>query len=145
MIHNAPYNRSLQLSEQFTVYKIIAFKCSTKVQTYTDLHSCTCLNLRKSGCQHQNERKYNLSDHGTAFVARSTNLSSWVLNHNKFYSKTRKKKCERQLFSQKRLFDERGQRRMSRVVGVDRKDTLTQITTLYSRGEQNGIYFVVDK
>lgn len=34
------------------------------------------------------------------------------------------------------VVDERGRRRMARPGGVDRKATVTQMTTLYNRGEQ---------
>lgn len=34
------------------------------------------------------------------------------------------------------ITDERGQRRLARLVGADREATLTQMTTLYSCGEQ---------
>ena len=46
---------------------------------------------------------------------------------------------ERQLCGRKCLVDVRGQRRMGRVVGDDRKATVTQITTRYNQGMQNTI------
>ncbi len=46
---------------------------------------------------------------------------------------------EQQLCRLKRLVDDRGQRRMGRLVRDDRKATVTQITTRYNQGMQNTI------
>ena len=46
---------------------------------------------------------------------------------------------EQQLCGRKCLVDVRGRRRMGRVVGDDRKATVTQITTRYNQGMQNTI------
>ncbi len=61
---------------------------------------------------------------------------SWVYRE---WSKKEKISSERQLCRRKCLVDVRGQRRMGRLVRVDRKATVTQITTRYNQGMQNAI------
>lgn len=58
----------------------------------------------------------------------SNGWSSGIFMHNSLQSLPSKNKC---------LVDDIGQRRMARRVPADRK---AQITTLYSRGEQNSIW-----
>ncbi len=55
------------------------------------------------------------------------------------WSEKEKISSELQLCGWKCLVDVRGQRRMGRLVGDDRKTTVTQITTRYSQGMQNTI------
>ena len=55
------------------------------------------------------------------------------------WSEKEKISSERQLCGRKCLVDVRGQRRMGRVVGDDRKATVTQISTCYNQGMQNTI------
>ncbi len=55
------------------------------------------------------------------------------------WSEKEKISSERQLCGRKCLVDVRGQRRMGRLVGDDRKATLTKITTRYNQGMQNTI------
>ncbi len=54
-------------------------------------------------------------------------------------SEKEKVSSERQLCGRKCLVDVRGQRRMGRLVRVDRKATVTQITTRYNQGMQKTI------
>ena len=53
--------------------------------------------------------------------------------------KTKKTSSEQQFCGQKRLVNERGQRRRARLVKADRKVTVTQITTHYNSGMQKSI------
>ncbi len=55
------------------------------------------------------------------------------------WSEKEKISIERQLCGWKCLVDDRGQRRMGRLVRDDRKATVTQITTRYNQGMQNTI------
>ncbi len=50
------------------------------------------------------------------------------------WSKKEKISSEQQLCGQKCLVDDRGQRRMGRLVRDDRKATVTQITARYNQG-----------
>jgi len=54
-------------------------------------------------------------------------------------SEKEKISSERQLCGRKCLVDVRGQRRMGRLVGDDRKATVTQINTRYNQDMQNTI------
>lgn len=65
---------------------------------------------------------------------------SRILTHNGLHRtmrKTKKASSEQQFCGKKSFVDERGQRRMSRLVWADRKTS--QIATLYNRAEQKSI------
>lgn len=61
---------------------------------------------------------------------------SFIQNGTKNPKTKQNTSTEQQICRQNHLMDKRGQKRMARLIQPDRKTVVTQITSLYNRGEQ---------